>query len=1045
MCLDCAGIIECLCFAVRKHPFISMNSRASHYLSRLCCSKLLPWLILLVGLLTTCVAHHAAMENAHRLLRENFNYRTREIASRIDQGIAAYKMALHGASGVLARRDSAGRKEFSDYLQRLIQAKKFPGALAMGYMRMVVSESAEQQLQAQPDYVDCFVPADATVGLRRTSFGALASGSRQCQLGRNFHLDQASRLAMQQARDQNRVFMSGRLTIALVPATVSQQAYAMYFPVYRGGGENRTLSERRANISGWVFIVFRLDDLLHGQLGEYGGELALAVDAGEDIPAAQVRPTLLSVATPLFEAARRLDLAGQPLQLKISSLPEFESRLETGVAETLKISGILVSAVLFLYVWSLVSGRESAVALANVMTRDLQDSENRWKFAVEGSGDALWDWSVKDGTMLFSSRWKEMLGFDEDEIGSGFGEWEQRIHPDDRQHTAAAIASLIGGCKASYQSEHRLKCRNGEWKWVLDRGMVVQRDGNGNPLRVIGTLSDIDDRKAAESRIRRLTQLYAALSHCNQAIVRAVDETELFADICRIAVEFGGMKMAWIGLIDDTGQHVRVAASCGMSQEYLDEMRFLVEVAGQQYQVNSDEAASKLQLIFNHRQWPLWCQDVQSEPLLEQWRERAQVYGWSALGALPLLRKGRLVGAFLIYASEVNAFDQEARDLLEEMAMDISSALDNFEREDERRKAEQALRDSETFNVTVLDSLGEHIAVIDAQSNIVTVNRAWLQFARDNGTPDSMEYWRGANYFEQCEKMLHQENASTAAVARAGIKAVLTGGQPSFEMEYSCRSPYWQRWFVMHVTPLGDANPGAVVAHEDITRRKKGELEINNARIRLAELSSQLIEAQESERKNLARELHDELGQRFTTLSLGLHRMQKYLATHEARDAWHMANEEVASLIQRVRVMSRSLRPPMLDHLGLEASVRQLLQQNFSDGGYVFEYVGLPQKLPAPVEITAFRLIQEGITNITRHAQASHVIVEINGGEFGDELEIIIRDNGCGFEMDQMQMAAHRGSFGLVGMRERVTMLGGKFRVDSAPGQGTRIEVQLKL
>ena len=1029
-----------------------MKSRASHYLSLLCCSKPLPWLILLAGLLTTCVAYYVAMENAHRLLRENFNYRSREIASRIDQAIAAYKMALHGASGVLARRDTAGRKEFGDYMQRLIQAKKFPGALAMGYLRTAMPEAAGQHVQGQADYVDCFASSSMAGGFRQTSFGMSGSERqlpvrRQCQLGRNFHQNEASLMAMQQSRDQNRSFMSGKLAIALEPEAASQFGFVMYHPVYRDGTENRTVSERRANISGWVFIVFRLDDLLSSQLGEYGSELALAVDDGENISDAQARPSLLSSAsTPLFEAGRRVDLAGQTIQFKVRSLPEFESRLETGVAETLKISGILVSAVLFLYVWSLVSSRESAVALANVMTRDLQDSENRWKFAIEGSGDALWDWSVKDGTVIFSSRWKEMLGYDEDEIGGGFGEWEQRIHPDDRQHTTAAIASLIGGCKSSYQSEHRLKCRNGEWKWVLDRGMVVQRDSNGNPLRVIGTLSDIDDRKVAESRIRRLTQLYAALSHCNQAIVRANSETELFADICRIAVEFGGMKMSWIGLIDQVSQHVHVAASCAMSQEYLDEMCFLVEVAGQRYRINSDEVESRLHLNFNHQQWPLWWQDVQNEPLLEPWRERALANGWRALAALPLLRKGRLVGAFLIYASEVNAFDQEARDLLEEVAMDISSALDNFELENERKKAEQALRDSETFNVTVLNSLGAHIAVIDAQSNIVTVNRAWRQFAHDNGAPDSIEYWHGANYFEQCEKMLHQENASTAAVARAGINAVLTGGQPSFEMEYSCRSPYWQRWFVMHVTPLGGANAGAVVAHEDITRRKKSELEINNARVRLAELSSQLIEAQESERKNLARELHDELGQRFTTLSLGLHKMQKYLATYkEAQDAWHKANEEVASLIQRVRVMSRSLRPPMLDHLGLEASVRQLLQQNFSEGGYVFEYVGLPQKLPAPVEITAFRLIQEGITNITRHAQASRVIVEINGGEFGDELEIIIRDNGCGFEIEQMKMAAHRGSFGLVGMRERVTMLGGKFRVDSAPGEGTRVEVQLKL
>ena len=1026
-----------------------MNSRVSQFLLRLCCAKLLPWLMLAVGLLATCLAYQAAMNNAHRILRENFDYRTREIVGKIEHGIAAYKIALHGASGLLAGNTGAGRKEFSDYVQRLQLAKKIPGILAVGFTRGIPLAKHGRAVAGQRDFAHCIVYPEVERAVRYIASGGESLHSRPCTIDQNIHFRQESRFAMQQARDENRIVMTGKATITLDPDGGSQQGFVLYLPVFQSGSANGTAAERRASIVGWVYAAFRMDDWLTGTLGEYGGELALAAHESDRVNAdalivlavesSHSGPSLLAI-------ERRMEIAGYPWSLKIRSLPEFESRLETGTAQVLMLSGILVSAMLFMYVWLLTSGRERAVALANDMTRDLQESESRWKFALEGSGDALWDWNVQTDSVYFSSRWKAMLGFANDEIGNGFDEREQRLHPDDRAQAKAAIASLLDGSKVIYQSEFRLQCKEGNWKWVLDRGMVVSHDGNGKPLRVIGTQSDIDDRKAAEMRISRLTQLYAALSHCNQAIVRAASEAELFSEICRVAVEFGGMKMAWIGMADDVSGRVGVVASCGMTPEYLDEMRFLVDVGDRQYQLNASASQEGGSInTFIHQQWPLWCQDVQNDPLLAPWRERAEKNGWRALAALPLYRKGVIMGGFCLYAGEAWAFDQDARDLLEEMARDISSALDNFEHEADRKKVEQALRDSETFNITVLDSLVEHIAVLDADAVIVAVNRAWRQFAHENGAPDSTDFWCGAKYIDACEKVLHQENGSTASVARAGIEAVLSGAQPSFEMEYACHSPYQQRWFIMHVTPLGGAHSGAVVAHENISRRKRVELEINAARIRLAELSSQLVEVHESERKNLARELHDELGQRFTTLNIGLHRMQKFLIEPEALEVWQKASEEVALLIQRVRQMSLSLRPPMLDYLGLETSVRQLLQQNFAEGSYVFEYAGLPQKLPGPVEITAYRIIQESLTNITRHAQASHVVIEINGGELGDELEIIIRDNGKGFDTGQMQVAAQRGSFGLVGMRERVTMLGGKFRVNSVVGQGTRLEVQLKL
>jgi PAS domain S-box-containing protein len=130
--------------------------------------------------------------------------------------------------------------------------------------------------------------------------------------------------------------------------------------------------------------------------------------------------------------------------------------------------------------------------------QQLQESEFRWKFALEGSGEGLWDWNMADNSMFFSKRWKEMLDYDEDEIGNGLEEWEKRIHPDDKAATLATVQAHLDGKIPVYASEHRVQCKDGSYKWILDRGMVVNRTKDGKPLRMIGTHADITERKQLE-------------------------------------------------------------------------------------------------------------------------------------------------------------------------------------------------------------------------------------------------------------------------------------------------------------------------------------------------------------------------------------------------------------------------------------------------------------------------------------------------------------------------------------------------------------------
>jgi PAS domain S-box-containing protein len=132
----------------------------------------------------------------------------------------------------------------------------------------------------------------------------------------------------------------------------------------------------------------------------------------------------------------------------------------------------------------------------------LRESEERWNFALEGSGDGVWDWNAVTNEVFFSQQWKTMLGYEEHEIGNTLAEWDKRVHPDDRDHVYREINRHFAGETPIYISEHRIQCKDGSYKWILDRGKVVSRTEENKPLRVVGTHTDLTGRKNAEEELK---------------------------------------------------------------------------------------------------------------------------------------------------------------------------------------------------------------------------------------------------------------------------------------------------------------------------------------------------------------------------------------------------------------------------------------------------------------------------------------------------------------------------------------------------------------
>nr|WP_315393432.1 EAL domain-containing protein [uncultured Duganella sp.] len=231
------------------------------------------------------------------------------------------------------------------------------------------------------------------------------------------------------------------------------------------------------------------------------------------------------------------------------------------------------------------------------------------------------------------------------------------------------------------------------------------------------------ERALALERSQRVGRLYAALSQCNQAIVRSTNEHELFDDICGAVVTYGGMSMAWIGLIEGAdGDHpgiVSPAASAGEGTEYLSNLV-----------IPLDEALPEGRgpLGTSHRGGePFWCQDFLHSPATAPWHARAARYGWAASATMPLRRKGRIIGFFTAYANTAGVFDAEVRDLFIEMARDIEFALKNFDQDRQRELAEASLRKSEQHLRTIIETEPECIKVVDAQGHLLEMNAAGLK------------------------------------------------------------------------------------------------------------------------------------------------------------------------------------------------------------------------------------------------------------------------------------------------------------------------------
>lgn len=393
-------------------------------------------------------------------------------------------------------------------------------------------------------------------------------------------------------------------------------------------------------------------------------------------------------------------------------------------------------------------------------------------------------------------------------------------------------------------------------------------------------------------------------------------------------------------------------------------------------------------------------------------------------------------GEFLNYRKDGSSF---WNDLLVNPVFDDRGTLTQFvgiQRDvSERKSAALALLASQALIKTVFDSLDEQVVVLDPQGVILAANRAWRQFGADNGAPPDVVEGVGLNYLETCESAVSPSDADEGRQARDGIAAVLAGRSAQFSLDYPCHSPSEPRWFRMQAIPLQGPQRGAVVLHENITARIEGEQ-------RLKALSTRLVEVQEAARRHLAGELHDRTSANLAAIMVNMDAAAMALGERDWQGvAERMADNRalVEDTTASIREICAELRPPALDYAGLIPAVESYAAQFSRRTGIDVEVssLGRDVALSPDIESTLFRIVQEALTNVAKHAQAGRVNIEI--GQQGQTLCLDIADDGRGFDP---LMPPARG-LGLINMREMAEFAGGSFVIETALTQGTRLHVEI--
>ena len=632
---------------------------------RLISMKLMPWLlsglVIFTGSLITYSLWLSAQQDDNKKLRSTLEYSADVTANNILSRLNAFQVMMRGVKGHIDGSDHVTANEFHNYINSL-RLDTHIGLRGVALVKLVKHAEKEQHIKENrkqgfqnykihPEgYRDFYTPIIAIEPVDVENSKALGFDTSTAL---------PARIAMARSRDDNDIRITTHFTLVQDEEKPKVHAFVMYLPIYKKGSTLNTLSERRASISGWVDVPFRLNDLMAGLSGEIDPDIDIEIhdsdklsDASRLYHSDQVTHDQRHLEGSL-QTMRILDIAGSHWTILSSTTPAFKERiLSTDKSIFVALTGIALTLLSGLLTWFLIRSRQSADA--------------RYQKLFDQAGDGVLVLNCKHAFLEANNAALQMLGYERDVL------FNMHMHDilaaRELPRLAPSVKKVMTG--KTLHEECAFIRSNGEEFMVEVSCQKLENDNYFLNVR------DLTERKKTEERIKQLTRLYKALSEVNQAIVRMDNENDLFPLVCQCAVDFGGMNMAWIGQLNTDTSQIQPVAVYGSGVDYINDLTFSILENAPDGQGPTGIALRENRVII--------INDYLSDPVTKHWHDRATQFGWKSAATFPIQRNGKPFAVLNVYHTASEGFDEEATNLLKELTADISFALDNFDHESQR-------------------------------------------------------------------------------------------------------------------------------------------------------------------------------------------------------------------------------------------------------------------------------------------------------------------------------------------------------------------------
>ena len=471
------------------------------------------WIVLVIGLVITAASTLYIKSNIDTISRQEFAFKCNNIKGAITEGLAGHARILRSGASFFDASDSVTRKKWHTYADRQNLEQQLPGIQGLGFSLLIPREQLVQhtrQIRSEgfPEYQ--VKPAGDREIYSSIIFLEPFSKRNLRAFGYDMLSEPVRRVAMEKACDTDSAVLSGKVVLIQEFDTEVQAGTLMYVPVYKKGMPTSNVEERRAAIYGWVYSPYRMNDLMQGILPGFirqkDNQLNFQIFDGEQPSRANLLyiynslPDGKTSLDPRFTQQMPIEFNGHHWTLLFTQAEVSLFSFAYSSVWVAMVAGLIITLLLNDMFRSLIT-RIEVQRRAEQLSADLRESENRYTITLAAVNDGIWDWHVPSGGAFFSPVYYTLLGYDDGEFPANYASWQSLVHAEDVERVERDLRQSIETGR-SFDVALRMRMKSGEWLWVSTRGKMIERDKNGKAVRMVGTLSDLTERKQIEQELR---------------------------------------------------------------------------------------------------------------------------------------------------------------------------------------------------------------------------------------------------------------------------------------------------------------------------------------------------------------------------------------------------------------------------------------------------------------------------------------------------------------------------------------------------------------